>query len=900
MHTPPSPKSFPMAPLAAALTAALSLPAGALPYPVTSTADSGPGTLREAITLANAGCPGDPNPVITFPGSGPFFINLTSALPQFVCSAIGQPINPAIDGSSRTGYTGNSSTTGWNGNALIQLDGFSTFGACGLDGQLYGGTMTVIGIRMTNWAYGGTAICGDTNGSGLVVRNSLISGNNTGIRLAATNTIGGALADRNLIIGNSTAGIGGNPTTASIQNNLIGIDATGSGSAPNGKGIMLSSPSGAKSISNNYIGHNSTGGLDLMGSGWTIQGNRIGQDANGNPASNFGNGITISAGAGPGGTISGNNIIANNSGAGVAVSAGAGVTISSNAIFLNGFGIQLGTGGAPNDTDDLDLGPNGLQNWPQITGVNQSGGNTTIAYSFISAAGTFNLQFFDNDSAGVTQGKTFIGSKSVTVPAGTSTGTHVVTGLYDFVSATATASNGDTSEFAPSVAFVPAPAVTVSPTSVAFGDVPQGGSSQPAAVNFTSSGAGTWNPNTIFLNSSPSCYGGPAYGGFMFSTDCNTSSGAYAPGTGCSATVHFAPINLGPQTAYLCVFDNTTPNGRQSIPLSGNGVVPPTLVLQPSTYDFGGVSVRTTSAPGRFILRNPGTIPVDFTTRVGGPFQLGATTCRSPIDPGSSCALTATFTPTAQGQFSDQLAVIPSVGTPAYSQLFGSGVVGPALQLPNSMEFLYAIGNEPTLRELRVVNTGTAPLTIDSIRITGTGFTLVNPCPSTLAPDEGCILMLGFSSTTAGQTEGALTVNTNAAGGQQIVQLIGLSQTRPIPLISVTPREMSYGTRSFGTTSPTQTITVRNIGGAVAIVNSIAASPDYVITRNTCTTSLAPLATCEADVAMLPTGYGQRRGVVTVNSNDERSPHLVDLLGTSCRTSGLVLGRLGIASGCAP
>jgi len=28
--------------------------------------------------------------------------------------------------------------------------------------------------------------------------------------------------------------------------------------------------------------------------------------------------------------------------------------------------------------------------------------------------------------------------------------------------------------------------------------------------------------------------------------------------------------------------------------------------------------------------------------------------------------------------------------------------------------------------------------------------------------------------------------------------------------------------------------------------------------------------------------------------------HLVDLLGTSCRTSGLILGRLGIASGCAP
>jgi hypothetical protein len=51
---------------------------------------------------------------------------------------------------------------------------------------------------------------------------------------------------------------------------------------------------------------------------------------------------------------------------------------------------------------------------------------------------------------------------------------------------------------------------------------------------------------------------------------------------------------------------------------------------------------------------------------------------------------------------------------------------------------------------------------------------------------------------------------------------------------------------------------------------------------------------------MLPTGYGQRRGLVTVSANDERSPHFVDLLGTSCRTSGLILGRLGITTGCAP
>jgi hypothetical protein len=372
----------------------------------------------------------------------------------------------------------------------------------------------------------------------------------------------------------------------------------------------------------------------------------------------------------------------------------------------------------------------------------------------------------------------------------------------------------------------------------------------------------------------------------MFSTDCNTSGPGYTPPDGCSAMVTFAPTTLGPQSGYLCVFDNTSLGGYQAVPLAGNGVVPPTLSLLPSTYDFGGVSVRTTSPPARFTMRNPGTTPVDFTASVNPPFAIASTSCRSPIGPGVTCNFTLTFAPRAAGPFSEPFVVTPSVGNAAYSQLFGSGVVGPAFSVPNSIEFLYALGSEPTLHDLRLVNTGTAPLTFNGITVTGTGFTLQNPCPSTLAPDEGCTLVLGFSSTTTGSAQGALTINSNTASGQSVVDLFGLSQTRPIPVIEVSPIEMSYGTRSFGTTSPEQTITVRNVGGATAIISSIAVSPDYVITRNTCPVNLLPLASCQADVAMVPSAYGRRTGIVTVSSNDERSPHL----GTDPGTSGHHLG----------
>ncbi|QJR12148.1 hypothetical protein DSM104443_03233 [Usitatibacter rugosus] len=897
--TCPTPKSFRLAPLVVALAAAL--PAAAATFTVTSTADSGAGTLRQAIMDANAACStGGASHVITFPGSGPFFMNLNSPLPTIQCAATGQPLSMTIDGTSRATWTANNSSSGWNANAEIQIDGFNaTFGGCGIGAFLYGGTLTVTGVRMTNWLYGGNAICASLGP--LVVKGSLISGNSNGISLASgfTNTIGGGTADRNVIIANSTYGISGSTAGGSITNNLIGIAVDGVTSAGNGRGINVGS-TGAFTISGNYIGNNSLGGMQVTGGPMTITGNKIGNDTSGNAAPNGASGIRINSVSPI--SITG-NVISHNSTAGIEISAGTGVSISQNSIYAEPYGIMLGYGGAINDAGDVDSGPNTLQNWPQINGVTTDGANTQVSYSFTSAAGTFILEFFDNPSPVNSEGKTFVGSKTVTVPAGVSNATHIIPGIFNNISATArNSATGDTSEFSFSEAVIPVPAVTVNPTAVNFGNVPVGSSSAPRTITYTSSGAGDWEPYYAELNDSPTCYGGTiAYGGaFMLTSDCDFEMG-YSPGNGCSVTATFAPSALGPYSAYLCIFDNSD-NGFSSVSLAGNSVVPPTLTLLPSAYDFGGVSVRTTSPPARFILRNPGSTPVDFTTSVNPPFAIDAagTSCRSPINPGTSCNISATFTPPSQGSFSEPLAVTPSAGTTAYSQLMGSGVVGPNFAVPNSIEFVYALGNDPTLHELRLTNTGTAPLTFDNITVAGPGFTLQNPCPSTLAPDESCVLTLGFTSATTGQVEGSLTINSNAPGGQRVVRLFGLSQTRPVPLIDVSPREMSYGARAFGTVSPSQRITIRNVGGAPAIINSIVPSPDYVIVSTTCTTTLAPLTSCTADVSLQALSYGQRRGTVVVIANDERSPHSVSLLGTSCRGSGLILGRLGITTGCQP
>ena len=85
--------------------------AGAAPFTVTSTADSGAGTLRDAITSSNATA--GPNTIsFALTGTAPYTITLASALP-----AITQPVT--IDGTSQTGYAG---------APLVMIDGANAIG----------------------------------------------------------------------------------------------------------------------------------------------------------------------------------------------------------------------------------------------------------------------------------------------------------------------------------------------------------------------------------------------------------------------------------------------------------------------------------------------------------------------------------------------------------------------------------------------------------------------------------------------------------------------------------------------------------------------------------------------------------------------------------------------------
>ncbi len=228
-------------------------------YVVTNTNDSGPGSLRQAITNANAN-PGVDTITFAIPGSGVHTITPTSPLPALTDSVI-------LDGYSQPGAQPNSLADGDNAVLTIEIDG--SLAGPSADGLLVSADGTVIrglavhsfqGPEIEVQSADGVSVAG--NFIGTDVTGSLApSDGYAGVLVAggSNNTIGGtAAADRNIVSGHSVENIGiyGSTATANlVQGNFAGTDALGTRSVfSGGIGVSLSTYTYGNTIGGNATG----------------------------------------------------------------------------------------------------------------------------------------------------------------------------------------------------------------------------------------------------------------------------------------------------------------------------------------------------------------------------------------------------------------------------------------------------------------------------------------------------------------------------------------------------------------------------------------------------------------------------------------------------------------------
>ncbi|MET0618762.1 MAG: S-layer homology domain-containing protein [Thermoanaerobaculia bacterium] len=324
--------------------------ASAATFTVTSTADSGPGSLRQAILDANANA-GTDTIAFAIPGAGVHTISPVTALAN-----ITQPVT--IDGYTQPGSAVNTDPIAHNAVLLIELEGSGSSAGSGLKFNAGSQGSTLRGLVLNRWSSANIEL----NSASNTVSGCFLGTDPTGLSAptpltgtgvyasGASNTIGGAaLADRNLISGNQD-GVEGPVPGTQVLGNLIGVDVSGEEALPNLNGVHLSSFGVDVAILDNVISSNTNAGIIVSGGG-VIQGNRVGLSASGTKAlGNGGDGVSISSepstlgGPGPGE----GNVISANGGIGVNLSFSSDVVVQGNFIGTDATGalpFGNGTGG---------------------------------------------------------------------------------------------------------------------------------------------------------------------------------------------------------------------------------------------------------------------------------------------------------------------------------------------------------------------------------------------------------------------------------------------------------------------------------------------------------------------------------------------------------------------------
>jgi Calx-beta domain len=343
-------------------------------FVVTTTADSGTGSLREAINCANTTAnidrggtsAADPDPItFAIPTTDAGFVDANnddirdpgdywSILPRTALPTITEPV--LIDGYTQSGASRNSLANANNAVLLIELNGASA-GASVVGLTISAGTSTVSGLVINRFSLQGIRLL--TSGSNLVEGNFIgtdvagtadLGNAGSGVLIdTANNEIGGTTPGaRNIISGNNSNGvsISGSAATGNlVRGNFIGTDASGTLDRGNNvSGVFIDGApqnviGGVTSDARNVISGNNQFGVNIAGSGATgnlIQGNFLGTDVSGTlDLGNTFDGMRLNGAPGNtiGGTVPGaRNVISGHAQVGIQLTSTTGNVIQGNFI----------------------------------------------------------------------------------------------------------------------------------------------------------------------------------------------------------------------------------------------------------------------------------------------------------------------------------------------------------------------------------------------------------------------------------------------------------------------------------------------------------------------------------------------------------------------------------------
>jgi hypothetical protein len=417
-----------------------------------------------------------------------------------------------------------------------------------------------------------------------------------------------------------------------------------------------------------------------------------------------------------------------------------------------------------------------------------------------------------------------------------------------------------------------APLVTLSPSTLPFGQVEAGSQPWKSLSVSVANGANTAVPITGITVTPPFVISG---------NSCGTSS--LAPSNPCEMQIEFAPTTAGNFTGLLTMTDSY---GTQTVLLSGTALAPPTDIInppEPSSLTFPKTVEGQLSTPLAVTITNTGGMALNgVTISVSGPFEQ-TPNCGTQLAAGAVCTVNVVFAPTQTGSFTGTLTIADALRTQTVS-LSGTGVTPPVLSVvPTSLTFTNqqpGVASAP--QTVTVTNTGATPIANIEFTFTGpaaTNYSSTSNCGTSLAGGANCTAQIVFTPGSAGSSAATLTVSTSTSGVSPVsIPINGAGQLSSG--LTVSPAQLNFSLVPLGNSSAAQSVTITNSTGYTIDAVTISAPAPFSVAQNTCSGGLAAGASCTASVAFTPTGGGTATGTLTVSSSSITQPASIGLSGT--------------------
>jgi trimeric autotransporter adhesin len=357
----------------------------------------------------------------------------------------------------------------------------------------------------------------------------------------------------------------------------------------------------------------------------------------------------------------------------------------------------------------------------------------------------------------------------------------------------------------------------------------------------------------------------------------------------CSFEISFTPSAVGTRTAiFSCgnVAQGILITPCSQVTLVGVGrptgpyfELPATIAATPQIYGTTGST--------QFIVKNSGSTTLNLTPALSGAgaanFSVDTSLCTS-VPKNTTCTMNLIFSPQLVRSYAATLKVTDTAsGVVQTANITGNGIWPPPSVTPQSMNFAVPTGTTSPSQLLSITAPNGDPVAVTANLNPANASTMIlfpegASCASTA---QTCQIAVAAQYPTAwsGDFSGYLVVTDTVTG---YTTQVPVTVMMGVPVVSLSSTSLSFVSRTVGTTSIAQTITLTNTGTHALQITGIsivgANATDFTQSNNCIGSSIT---SCTISVSFAPTEAGSLGASVQIISNAPTSPDMIPITGTA-------------------